>query len=103
FGVAVVNPSGLADVDLNAAILLLAFAEIGPLLVGIDYPIYELSGVLRQSFVVRREYAGCHDTGEAHKAIAAARLNRLFDQLGAVFDVLGVVRIDPLRARRDRQ
>src|SRR5262249_15403841 len=75
FGVAVVNPSGLADVDLNAAVLLLAFAEVGPLLVGIDYPVNELSGVLRQAFGVRREYAGCHDTREAREAIAAARLN----------------------------
>src|SRR5262245_1990480 len=61
FGVAVVNPSGLTDVDLNAAVSLLTLAEFGPLLVGIDYPINELYGDLRQAFVELREHAGRHD------------------------------------------
>src|SRR5262245_54490592 len=102
-GVAVINPAGLADVDLNAAVLLFAFAEFGPLLVRINYPVDELNRELRQAFLERREHAGRHDAVEAHKTLAAARLNRLFDQFGPALDILRIVRIRALRERRDCQ
>src|SRR5262245_894172 len=102
FGIAVVNPSRLADVDLNPAVFLLALAEISALLVGIDYPVHELNRVLRQALVERRELAGRKNSRKTQKAFAAASLNRLLDQLGAAFGVFGVVRIGLLRVRRDR-
>src|SRR5262249_61075552 len=53
-GVAVINPAGLADVDLNAAVPLFCFCEFGPLLVGVDYQVDEWNRALRQSFLERR-------------------------------------------------
>src|SRR5262245_48587704 len=102
-GVPVINPAGLADIDLNAAVLLFAFAEFGPLLVGINYPVDELNRELRQAFLEWSVHACRHYAGEAHKAFAAARLNRLFDQFGAALDILRIVRVRALAERRDGQ
>src|SRR5262245_3726103 len=102
-GVAVINPAGLADVDLNAAVLLFAFAEFGPLLVGIDYPVEELNRDLRQALLERRVHDIRNDVSYVPDALVSARLNCLFDQFSPAFDVLRIVRINALRARRDCQ